>query len=42
MTITKQKQTYRFREQTSGFHLGEGSGEGQGKDRELRGTHYYV
>ena len=35
MNITKRKQTYRYREQTSGYQQGEGSGEGQYRAREL-------
>ena len=33
---------HRYREQTSGYWLGEGTMEGQDKSRELRGTNYYV
>ena len=40
MNITKNKWTHRDREQTSGHHCGEGSGEGQ--DGRLRGTNYYA
>ena len=42
MNITKQKQTHRYREQTSGYQWGEGSGEGQDVGRGLRGTNYYL
>ena len=38
--IAKQKQTHR--EQTSGYHWGEGIREGQDRDRGLRGTNYYA
>ena len=34
--ITKQKQTHRYTEQTSGYQWGEGRGEGQDKDRGLK------
>ena len=37
VNITKKKQTYRLREQTSGYQWGEGRREGQ-----FRGTKYYV
>ena len=40
--ITKKKQTHRYKKQTSGYQWGEGMGEGQDKDRGLRGTNYYV
>ena len=40
MNTTKQNQTHR--EQTSGFQWGEGSGQGQDRNRGLRGTNYYV
>ena len=42
MYITKQKQTHRYREQTSGYQWGEGKGEGQNRIKGLRGTSYYV
>ena len=29
MNVTKQKQTHRYREQTSGYQWGEGKGEGR-------------
>ena len=35
MYITKQKQISRYREQTSGYHWGEGKEEGQDRGREL-------
>ena len=40
--LKKKKQTHRYREQTSGYQLGEGRVEGQDRGRELRGTNYYV
>ena len=40
MNITEKKKTHRFREQTSGYQWGEGSGERQNGDRGLRGTDY--
>ena len=42
VNIPKQKQTHRYREQTSGYQCGEGPGEGQDRGRGLRGTNYYV
>ena len=42
INITKKKQTHRYREQTSGYQWGEGSGEGQYSNRGLRGINYYV
>ena len=39
---TKQKQTHRYKEQTSGYQLGEGRREGQDSGVELRDTNYYV
>ena len=36
MNITKQKQTHRYREQTSGYQWGEKIG------KKLRGANYYV
>ena len=42
MNITKQKQTHRYREQTSDYQCREGSGEGQRRGRGLRGTNYYL
>ena len=35
MNVTKQKQTHRYREQTSGYQWGDGSGEGQDSGRGL-------
>ena len=41
MNITKKEaDTDRYREQTSGYQWGEGSGEGQYRGRGLRGTNY--
>ena len=40
MNITKQKQTHGSREPTRGYQGEEGSGEGQDRGRELRGTKY--
>ena len=40
MYITKQKQTHRYREQTSGYQWGEGRGEGQDRGMVLRDTNY--
>ena len=42
MDITKQKQTHRYREQSSGYQWEEGSGEGQNRGWGLRGTNYYI
>ena len=42
MYTAKQKQTHRYREQTSGYHWRKGKGEEQDRDMELRGTHKYV
>ena len=42
MNVTKQKQTHRYREQTSGYQWGEERGEGQGRGRGLRVMNYYV
>ena len=42
MNITKQKQTLRHRQQTSGYQRGEERGEGQYRGRGLRDTNYYV
>ena len=42
MSITKQKQTYKYKEQTSGYHCGEGRGKGQNRGRRVRGTNFYV
>ena len=38
---TKQKQTPRYTEQTSGYQWGEGSRKGQDRGRGLRCTNYY-
>ena len=35
-------ETYRHREQTSGYQGGEGRGEGEDKDMGLRGTNFYA
>ena len=40
VNITEKKQTHRYREQTSGHQLGEGSGKGPERGRRLRGTNY--
>ena len=40
VTITKKKQTHRYREQTTDCQWGEGSGEGQYRSRGLRGANY--
>ena len=40
MNTTKQKQTHRYREQTSGYEWGERSGEGQDSGRVLTGMNY--
>ena len=42
MNITKQKQTHRYREQTSGYQWEEGSEEEQDRGRGLRGINYYA
>ena len=42
MNITKQKQTHRYREQTSGYQWQDGIREGQDRGRGLRGTNYYI
>ena len=42
MYITKQKQTYRYGEQTNGYQWGEERGEEQDSGLGLRGTNYYV
>ena len=41
INITKQKQTHRCREQTSGYQWGKGMGEGQDRGRRLRAIKYY-
>ena len=38
----KQKQTHRYRKQTSGYQWGEGRREGQDRGMGLRDTNYYV
>ena len=38
MSITKKKQTHRYKEQTSGYQWGERRGEGQNRGTGLRGT----
>jgi len=40
VNITKKKQIHRYREQTSGYQLGDGSVEGQCGGRELRAINY--
>ena len=42
VNITKNKQIHRYREQTSGYQWEEGRGEGQYRERGLRGIKYYV
>ena len=42
VNIAEKKQTHRYREQTSGYQWGEGSGERDYAVRGLRGTNYYV
>ena len=42
MNITKQKQTHRYREQTSSYQWDEEREEGQDRGRGLRNTNYYV
>ena len=42
MNITKQKQTRRYREQTSGYQWREGRKKGQDRGRGLKDTNYYV
>lgn len=42
MNITKKKQTHRYREQTSGYQWGEGSGEGQYRARRVKGTNLCI
>ena len=42
INITKQKQAHRYREQISGYQLGEGSGEGQFRGMGLRSTNYSI
>ena len=40
-SLREKKQTHRYREQTSGYQLGEGRREGQYRGRGVRGTNYY-
>ena len=40
--MTKKKQIHRYREQTSVYHWGVGSGKGQYRGRGLRGKNYQV
>ena len=42
VNITTKKQTYIYREQTSGYEWREGSGERQDSGSRLRATNYYV
>ena len=44
MNVTKQKQTYRYREQTSGYWWGEGRGRGKIGvwDQEIQTTMYKI
>ena len=42
MYITKEKQTHRYREQTSRLPVRRGKGEGQHRGRGLKETNYYV
>ena len=42
MTITKQKQMHRYREETSGYQWGEEREKGHDRGKELKGTNYYV
>ena len=42
VNLTNDYQIYRYREETSGYQWGEGSGEGQNRSRGLRGANYYV
>ena len=42
MYRTKQKQTHRYREQTSDYQWGEGRGKGQDTVMGLGDTNYYV
>ena len=38
----KQKQSHRYRTPTSGYQMGDRSGEGQFRGREFRDTNYYI
>ena len=40
--MVKQKQTYRYREETNGYQWGKGKEEGQNKGWGLRGTNYSI
>ena len=40
VNMTKKKQIHRYREQTSVYHWGVGSGKGQYRGRGLRGKNY--
>ena len=40
VSITKRKQTHRYREQTSDYQRGEGRGEGRYTGRGVKGTNY--
>ena len=42
LSITQQKQTRRYKEQVSGYQLGDRKWEGQNKCREFRDASYYV
>ena len=42
VNITKQKQIYWYREQTSGYQWEEGKGLGLDRGKRLRGTVFYV
>ena len=40
VTLTKKNQTHRYREQTSGYQYGEGSGKEEDRGRGVRETSY--
>ena len=42
MYVAKQKQTHRYRKQTSGYQRGEEKARGQVRGRRLRNINYYV
>ena len=42
MSITKQRQTHRYRKQTNGYQWGDRREEGQERARGLRGANYNV
>ena len=42
MSIAKQKQTHRYRKQTTIHQWGDGRGEGQDRGMGLRGINYHV